>query len=582
MSFVIISSFEAMERPLERGAIMLKRHYEIKEFSILLWQWGCPLLLQSHSLRREKRKGDLSACCRFENLSSQEVVSLTVSLSCVRKDWFPAASVESFTYEGLHVPGCQTFGQDIWIPLPDPRTQEFSVFVQRAQFADGSVWTGCSEPLRCIRGTRPLSELGDLRDIYLWKASQLSSAPQVCLPDRHNGWWQCGCGEIVLGSSGFCPKCRADIVMLIAASDPDYLNTQRDEYQEYLEQRAVTEAEDRRKAKEKAFRVSRYRRIAVAGFATVFAAAAAFYGFSVYRQQVLIPQDQYQAAFQLLESGQYEQAQAAFTAMGNYQDAPEQAQAAASELKYREGADLETSEDYSRARTIFESLGGYKDSRSRYKECTYQMALEEIEAGYYSSAQIWLQKLGYYKDAKDLLAKVREEEKVQKLIQLGEEKKWDEFSEYLYFNEDPELLKREDIQKLYQQCVKETPFHLKTVLSPYPFGRSDISEVEAKQGYVEDAQEIEDWDILYLTVIVTGGNTLIQDSYEITVTWPDRMVSQYFFEVWKGTGSTWTDSVSLGTTYNHPPGTVLISIERRSTGQVVQTYEFYSNGNSRS
>lgn len=85
-----------------------------------------------------------------------------------------------------------------------------------------------------------------------------------------------------MGSSGFCPKCRADIVMLIAASDPDYLNTQRDEYQEYLEQRAVTEAEDRRKAKEKAFRVSRYRRIAVAGFATVFAAAAAFYGFSVY------------------------------------------------------------------------------------------------------------------------------------------------------------------------------------------------------------------------------------------------------------------------------------------------------------
>ena len=85
MSFVIISSFEAMERPLERGAIMLKRHYEIKEFSILLWQWGCPLLLQSHSLVKEKKKGALFACCRFENLSTQAVVSLTVSLSCVRK-----------------------------------------------------------------------------------------------------------------------------------------------------------------------------------------------------------------------------------------------------------------------------------------------------------------------------------------------------------------------------------------------------------------------------------------------------------------------------------------------------------------
>ena len=558
---------------------MFKHDYEVRKFPVPVWQWGCPLLLQSHSLVKEKKKGALFACCRFENLSTQAVVSLTVSLSCVRKDWFPALPVESFIYDGLHVPVCQAFGEDIRIPLPDPHTQEFSVYVQQVHFADGSVWTGGQDPLRYIRGTRPLSELGDVRDIYLWKASQLSSALQVCLPDRHNGWWQCGCGEIVLGSSGFCPKCGADIVMLIAASDPDYLNTQRDEYQEYLEQRAVTEVEDRRKAKEKALRVSRYRRIAVASFATIFAAVAAVYGFSVYRQQVLIPQDQYQAASQLLESGQYEQAQAAFVAMGDYQDAPEKAQEAASEIKYREGADLETSGDYSRARAIFESLGGYKDSRSRYKECTYQMALEEIEDGYYSSAQIWLQKLGYYKDAKDLLSKAREEEKAQKLIQLGEEKKWDEFSSYCYDNQ--ELLKREDIQKLYQQCVEETPLHLKTVLSPYPFGRSNISEVEAEQGYVEDAQEIEDWDILYLTVIVTGENTLIQDGYEITVTWPDQMVSKYFFHVRKGTGSTWTDSISLGTTYTHPPGNVLISIERRGTGQVVRTYEFYSNGNSR-
>lgn len=560
---------------------MLKRHYEIREFSVPLWQWGCPLLLQSHSLRKEKRRGNLFARCRFENLSSQEIVSLTISLSCVRKDWFPAASVESFTYEELHAPSCRTFGEDTWIPLPDPHTQEFSVFVQQARFADGSVWTGCPDPLRCIRGIRPLSELGDLRDIYLWKASRLSDAPQACLPDRHNGWWQCGCGEIVLGSSGFCPKCGADIVMLIAASDPDYLNTQRDEYQEYLEQRAAAEAEDRRKAEEKAIRMSRYRRIAIASFAAVFAVVTAVYGFSVYRKQVLIPRDQYETASQLLESGRYEQAQAAFAAMGDYQDAPDKAQEAASEIKYREGAELESSGDYSRARSVFESLGRYKDSRSRYKECMYQMALEEIENGYYSSAQIWLQKLGYYKDSKELIVQVREEQMARELIQLGEEKKWDEFSNYLYTNKNPDILKRREIRKLLYQCMEETPIQIKTMLTPQNLSYSAIPEIQEEQGYDEKwGAEIEDWDNLYLAVSATGGNLLVNKRYEVSVTWPDQVFGKFYFNVHKGTDSVETQCIALGNTRTHPPGNVLVSIKATDEEKAEQYYEFYINGNS--
>lgn len=559
------------------------RRYQIREFSAPLWQWGCPILLRSHSLIKEKKKGSLSARCRFENLSSQAVVSLTVSLSCVRENWFPAAPVESFTYEGLHATICQVFGEDIWIPLPDPHTQEFSVYVQQVRFADGGVWTGCPDPLRCIRGIRPLSELGDLGDLYLWKASQLSGAPQVCLPDRHNGWWQCGCGEIVLGASGFCPKCGADIVMLIAASDPDYLNTQRDEYQEYLEQRAITEQENRRKAVEKAIRISRHRRIAAACFATVFAAAAAIYGFFVYRQQVLIPQDQYQAASQLLESGQYEQAQAAFVAMGDYQDAPEKAQEAASELKYREGVDLETSGDYSRARAIFESLGGYKDSRSRYKECTYQMALEEIEDGYYSSAQIWLQQLGYYRDSKDLIVQIQEEQMARELIQLGEEKKWDEFSNYLYTNKNSNILKRREIRKLFYQCMEETPIQIKTLLTPRNFSYSTVPEIKEEQGYDEEwGTGIEDWDTLYLIVSATGGNLLVNKRYEVSVTWPDQVYGKFYFNIHKGTNGVQTECVALGSIRTHPPGNVSVSIRAIDEEKPAQHYTFYINGNSAS
>ncbi len=567
---------------------MFEHYQAIRKFSVPLWQWDCPVLLKSHTLAKGKKKGGFFACCQFENLSSQAIASLTISLSCVGKDWFPAPCVESFTYSGLDVSSRQVFGGDVWIPLPDADIQEFSVYVRQARFADGSVWTGSADPLRCIRETKPLSSLGELQELYLWKAAQVSRSPQVCLPGRHNGWWQCGCGEIVLGSSGFCPKCGADILLLIADSDPDYLNTQWDDYEDYLRERAVMEAEERRKAREKAERQTLCKRVAIASSVSAFAVLAAVYGFSVYHQQVVIPQNQYQEASQLLESGQYQEAQAAFLAMGNYQDAPAKAQTAASEIKYREGVDLEKSGDYSHALSVFEALGSYKDSRSHYKECIYQMALQDMENGYYSSAQTWLKKLGYYKDAKELLSQAQQEEIVQQLIQLGAEGKWEEFSNYIYDNQNSELLRREDVQELFQQCIDETPFHLKTLLSPYSFHRSSAKEtkehaptIEAEQGYVDDKEAVEDWSVLYLIGTVTGGNVLVQERYDVTITWPDQLVGKFSFDVWKDTGSAWTDYINLGSTYTHPPGNVTIRIEQRSTGETVQTYEFYINGNSK-
>ncbi|MFR2562440.1 MAG: hypothetical protein ACLS8R_06940 [Anaeromassilibacillus sp.] len=81
-------------------------------------------------------------------------------------------------------------------------------------------------------------------------------------------------------------------------------------------------------------------------------AAAAFYGFSVYRQQVLIPKINIRQPPNCWKAGNITGAGGGFG------------------VKYREGADLETSGDWQPRPRYFESLEGIR-TRSRYKECTY-------------------------------------------------------------------------------------------------------------------------------------------------------------------------------------------------------------------
>lgn len=127
---------------------MFKHDYEVRKFPVPLWQWGCPLLLQSHSLVKEKKKGALFACCRFENLSTQAVVSLTVSLSCVRKDWFPALPVESLSMMASMCPSARRLGRISGFPCRTRTPRSFPYTCSRcilltAAFGQG-VKTHCA------------------------------------------------------------------------------------------------------------------------------------------------------------------------------------------------------------------------------------------------------------------------------------------------------------------------------------------------------------------------------------------------------------------------------------------------------
>ena len=108
-----------------------------------------------------------------------------------------------------------------------------------------------------------------------------------------------------------------------------------------------------------------------------------------------IPNQKYQEAVALRESGQYEDAIAAFADLGDYSDAETQI----TKTKYQQATALRESGQYEAAIAAFSKLGDYSDVRVQINKTKYQQATALRESGQYEAAIAVFTKLGNYSDA---------------------------------------------------------------------------------------------------------------------------------------------------------------------------------------
>lgn len=124
--------------------------------------------------------------------------------------------------------------------------------------------------------------------------------------------------------------------------------------------------------------------------------------------------DAYESAVALMEAGNYEEAVAAFTELGDYEDSAQKLEECENILAYAEAVALFEAEQYEDALAIFTTLGNYQDSLEKKLECenalAYQAALELIASGNYENAYTALVDLGEYKDVPELLSHFKEVE----------------------------------------------------------------------------------------------------------------------------------------------------------------------------
>ena len=125
-------------------------------------------------------------------------------------------------------------------------------------------------------------------------------------------------------------------------------------------------------------------------------AAAAFEALGEYKDsQTQISETWYIRAMELQAAGEYEEAAKAFTELGDYKDSAVLAQ----ETRYARTMELQAAGKYEEAAAAFEALGEYKDSQTQISETWYIRALGLQADGNHAAAAMAFGKMGDYKDA---------------------------------------------------------------------------------------------------------------------------------------------------------------------------------------
>ena len=198
--------------------------------------------------------------------------------------------------------------------------------------------------------------------------------------------------------------------------------------QRYEECRNAEEKE--RKAKER-----KNKRLTVAFVLVVLIACVV--GWFVVTQ--VIPNNKYQRAVALRESGQYDEAIAVFAELGDYSDAAQQL----SETRYQQATNLRAIGKYDEAIALFAELGNYYDAAAQVTETKYQKATNLNAFGKYDEAYAIYVTLTGYKDVDKLLTEDDNIVAVKKALEAREAKFT--VGNYVTFGEYPQTAAGEDM-----------------------------------------------------------------------------------------------------------------------------------------
>ena len=115
-------------------------------------------------------------------------------------------------------------------------------------------------------------------------------------------------------------------------------------------------------------------------------------------------ENNYATAQNLLDAGDYDQAEACFEALKDYADASTMAQEAA----YQKGKKQLADGQFDEAKATFESLKDYSDAETMVKESVYQKGKKQFADGLFAEAEATFDTLGEYSDTKEQILAIGE------------------------------------------------------------------------------------------------------------------------------------------------------------------------------
>lgn len=384
-----------------------------------LYSIGSPVVIAAGALLKDNQTGRVIAQLKLRNIGNKAIKAAIVSITPFDTVGTPLGEAIQYQYLDLNAQRDHDFGSKSAISLPDINTRAFAAAVTKIAFVDNTVWTAAESRWESLSVPAAISSIHGAQ--FAKQFCMEYGADCKVLPLREKDLWHCTCGGLNHQEENLCHACGKNFAV-ISNYNADELNAKRD--QRLAEEKAKAEYEAAQaimKAEEKAKKAKKVGIISVG-------AAAVFLLICI----IITPCVKYSQADKLVETGQYDEAIKAYSAMeqsakrdarisaayyahaesllekkeyeeavtqfknaGEYKDAKDRIDAA----HYAYAEDLLSSGNFDQAVSLFKSLGDYQDAKERVKATNYAYAEDLVSRGYFDQAVNEFMKLGDYQDA---------------------------------------------------------------------------------------------------------------------------------------------------------------------------------------
>ena len=99
-----------------------------------------PVILKTFAITKDEQTGKVLLQCKFENLASDKVVSIQVSVKCFSVDMIPQEGIEHFAYMDLDANQYAEFGDTVPVYLPNTETRNVEISLKKIMFSGGQIW----------------------------------------------------------------------------------------------------------------------------------------------------------------------------------------------------------------------------------------------------------------------------------------------------------------------------------------------------------------------------------------------------------------------------------------------------------
>ncbi len=351
---------------------MSERYSKLFALPENLYASGAPVVIAAGALLKDNQTGKVIAQLKMRNIGANIIKAVKVCIHPLDIVGNALGAEVEYQYLDLAAKRNEEFGAKSPIPLADAAARSYSVSVVEVVFTDNTVWNATDEPWEALSAPPTLDAV--LKDSELLKQYRIKYGTDCRYsPTVQKDLWYCVCGELNRKNETVCHHCGKSLAAL-QAIDISALKADRDARIVAEKQKA---AADKAAADAKAKKTKRFAIIATPIVVLIIVAAIIISNTVKAKQAEAARLDAYNAAVALLDAEQYNDAIAAFSALGNYKDSIAQigiAESALDELaraaelaeleeKYNATVALLEAKQYDAAYASFIELGDYKDSQ---------------------------------------------------------------------------------------------------------------------------------------------------------------------------------------------------------------------------